>query len=139
MGNLSKNLSRHEFACNCGHCGFDTVDSQLITVLQEVTDSFDAYIRITGGNRCREHNYKLRELYESSGGKHGAKTACKSQHIHGRAADFQLYHNGSREQIDPSIVYSYLLNKYPDSFGLGLYSNRVHIDTRTSKAARWVV
>jgi len=79
MGDLSKNLSRHEMICFCG-CGFDTVDAKLVSALQGAADAFDAIIRITGGNRCREHNYKLRELYESSGGERGAKTACNSQH-----------------------------------------------------------
>jgi uncharacterized protein YcbK (DUF882 family) len=139
MGNLSKNLSRSEFVCSasCG-CGFDTVDSHLVKVLQDVTDAFDAYIIITGGNRCRRHNRKLREDYDSSDGKRGAKTACNSQHIHGRAADFKLFGVSDRKQIDPDIVYNYLLSSYPDSLGLGLYSNRVHVDTRTGAKARWV-
>jgi len=137
MGDLSKNLSRHEMACSDG-CGFDTADHQLVTVLQDVTDSFDAYIVITGGNRCREHNYKLRELYESSGGVRGAKTSCNSQHVFGRAADFKLLRVSDREQIDPHLVYGYLDAKYPDSLGIGLYSNRIHADTKTGKARRWV-
>jgi uncharacterized protein YcbK (DUF882 family) len=121
----------------CG-CGFDTVDSKLVDVLQDVTTAFDAYIIITGGNRCREHNYKLRELYESSDGKLGAKTACNSQHIHGRAADFKLFSVSDRKQIDPFLVQNYLISRYPDSIGIGLYSNRVHVDTRTGAKARWV-
>ena len=34
-------------------------------------------------------------------------------------------------------VYDYLDSKYVGSLGLGLYSNRVHIDTRSGNAARW--
>lgn len=136
MGNLSKNLSRHEFACSC-QCGFDTVDSQLVQILQDVTDKFNAYIVITGGNRCRKHNSNLRKLYESSNGVLGAKTACNSLHIYGRAADFKLYGTSKRNQINPRVIYEYLSNKTPDALGLGLYSNRVHVDTRTGKSARW--
>jgi uncharacterized protein YcbK (DUF882 family) len=109
-----------------------------VKVLQDVTDAFDAYIIITGGNRCRVHNRKLREDYDSSDGKRGAKTACNSQHIHARAADFKLYRVSDRKQIDPDLVYAYLIAKYPDSLGIGLYSNRVHVDTKTGKSARWV-
>jgi uncharacterized protein YcbK (DUF882 family) len=109
-----------------------------VKVLQDVTDAFDAYIIITGGNRCRVHNRKLREDYDSSDGKRGAKTACNSQHIHARAADFKLFSVSDRKQINPFLVQNYLISRYPDSLGIGLYSNRVHVDTRTGKSARWV-
>ena len=138
MGDLSKNLSRHEFVCSCG-CGFDTVDSRLVDVLQDVTDSFDAYIVITGGNRCKKHNDALRVDYELSNGKHGAKTAANSQHIYGRAADFKLYRVVDHKQIDPESVYDYLASNYPGALGIRLYSNRVHVDTRTGIPWRWPV
>jgi hypothetical protein len=35
-------------------------------------------------------------------------------------------------------VQNYLISRYPDSLGIGLYHNRVHVDTRTGKSARWV-
>lgn len=135
MGDLSKNISRHEMECPC--CDFDTVDSQLVTLLQDVTDHFDAYIIITGGNRCKKHNDQLRVDYELSDGKHGAKTAANSQHIYGRAADFKLYRVTDRQQVNPTLIYDYLNDKYPNSLGLGLYRNRVHVDTKTGESRRW--
>ena len=44
MGDLSENFSRHEFACKCG-CGNDTVDAELIRVLQSVRARFGKPIR----------------------------------------------------------------------------------------------
>ena len=71
MGDISKNLSRWEFACGCG-CGFDTADYALVNVLQSCVNYFehkykrDIRIDITGPNRCREYNDSLRALFVSS-------------------------------------------------------------------------
>ena len=121
MGDLSKNLSRYEMKCAC--CDFDTVDFDLVKVLQDCVDHFSngvpAYIHISGGNRCEAHNTTIE----------GA--AKNSQHIYGRAADFKLIRVESRQQIDPVIIYNYLCDKYSGKYGVGLYSNRCHVDTRT--------
>jgi len=138
MGDLSKNLSRWEMTCRC-KCGFNTVDHALVEILQDAADHFKSSLAISGGNRCRCHNDKLREDHESSGGKRGANTAEHSQHIYGRAADFRLSRVSDGERIDPYVIYGYLDAKHPDSLGIGLYSNRVHVDTKTGKARRWVV
>lgn len=131
MGDLTRNLSRKEFECNCG-CGFDTVDYELVLVLQNAIFYFENYFKkkvivlITGGNRCKKHNI-------AQGG------APKSKHIDGKAADhkfFTVSEDGRKEQIDPEVVYSYYDNKYPDKYGLGKYENRTHIDSRARKA-RW--
>ena len=125
MGNLTKNLSRSEFACKCG-CGFDTADVELVTVLQECVDYFgdNVRIQITGPNRCVEHN-------ASVGG------ASNSQHIYARAADFKLFYRDTGEQIEPDLVAGYFEEKYSDRFGIGRYTNRTHLDTRTNGPARW--
>ncbi len=131
MGNLTKNLSRSEFACRCG-CGFDTVDIELAPAIQDSADHFSAVdlvdirIDITGPNRCARHN-------EEVGG------AINSQHIYGRAADFKLFHRGTGEQVAPDRVADYLESKHPGRFGIGRYSNRTHFDTRTNGPARWDV
>ena len=135
MGDLEKNLSRIEMCCEC--CDFDTVDHQLVTVLQDAADHFQAFIKITGGNRCKKHNDSLRVDYELSSGRHGAKTAENSQHLYGRAADFKLYSVSDHQQIDPGIVYDYIGSIYAGALGIGLYSNYVHVDTRTGNARRW--
>jgi uncharacterized protein YcbK (DUF882 family) len=110
-GDLSKNLSRHEFACKCG-CGFDTVDVETLTVIQDACDHFDCRVLITSGCRCVEHNKKV-------GGAKGSK------HLQGRAADCKF------SKVEPAAVYHYLTTKYPERYGFGLYPTFVHIDTRS--------
>ena len=116
MGDISKNFSRYEFTCK-DKCGFDTVDVELIPVLQDVRDHFNAAILITSGCRCKRYNTAI----------HGAK---KSKHMEGRAADIQV------AGISPSEVQAYLISKYKGRFGIGAYSNFTHIDTRRGPA-RW--
>lgn len=129
MGDLTKNLSRHEFACECG-CGFDTVDIALPGILQHTADHFAAEdeinvrIDITGPNRCKSHNAEV-------GG------ADNSQHVYARAADFKLFNRYTGEQIDPDRVADFIDEQYPNSLGLGRYTNRTHVDTRTNGPARW--
>ena len=42
---MSKYFSRSEFSCNCG-CGFDTVDFELIQMLDGLRENFDKPIHI---------------------------------------------------------------------------------------------
>jgi uncharacterized protein YcbK (DUF882 family) len=114
---LSNNFSRAEFKCRCGKCDYDTVDAELIEVLQSLRDYMGLSIVITSGNRCPEHN-------ENIGG------SKSSYHIRGRAADIQI------KGVSPSVVQGYLKTAYPDKFGIGCYSSFTHIDTRTNKG-RW--
>lgn len=129
MGDLTKNLSRHEFACKCG-CGFDTVDFELAHTIQEsayyftAVDGINVMIQITGPNRCVKHN-------ADEGG------ADDSQHIYGRAADYKLFNRVTGKQIDPDRVADYLEKNHSGSFGVGRYNNRTHLDTRTNGPARW--
>ncbi len=128
MGDLSPNLSRYEMACECG-CGFDTVDIELVVVLQGLCDflfgdmGWKPVLIITGPNRCRMHNSKT------------PGASPNSQHVYARAADFKIKVHG--EFVDPKRIYNYLHALYPNQYGIGLYNNRVHIDTRTGPPARW--
>ena len=73
MGDLSKNFSRHEFACKCG-CGADEVSPKLIETLQTLRTLTNSPITITSGRRCQSHNATV-------GG------VANSQHVIGNAAD----------------------------------------------------
>lgn len=117
MGDLSKNLSRSEFKCNCGKCDYDTVDHELVNVIQDIREFFNRSVHITSGNRCPAYNEKI------GGAKH-------SYHPRGRAADIQV------KGVPAETVNGYLINKYPDQYGIGRYDSFVHLDTR-SKKARW--
>lgn len=138
MGNLSTNLSRHEFACKCD-CGMDTVDYALVMVLQQTVDYFErelefrVRITITSGNRCLDHNEAVQKKYNPSYIPYTSKT----KHLLSKAADFQLhYFDNGWKLIDPEDIYAYLDTEYSDTFGLGLYNNRIHLDVRKFKG-RW--
>jgi len=117
MFKLSENLTRNEFKCNCGKCDYDTVDAELVVVVQGLRDHFNAPVKVTSGNRCPDYNIKVG----------GAKN---SYHPRGRAADVQV------AGVMPDDVYAYLVTKYPDQYGIGKYHSFTHIDTR-STMARW--
>lgn len=116
MGNISKHFSRSEFACK-DNCGFDTVDAELITILEDLREKFDRPVRINSSCRCAKDNARVG----------GAKN---SQHLTGRAADITV------DDTSPMGVYSYLTMNYPERFGIGRYNSFTHIDSRSNKA-RW--
>ncbi len=118
MGDLSKDFSRKEFKCKCG-CTFDTVDAELLKVLQEdVRDYYNKKVTILSGCRCFMYNM------------HTLGAARGSQHVEGKASDFTV------EGVAPLAVYTHLNKKYPGKYGIGLYHNRVHFDSREEEA-RW--
>lgn len=135
MGDLTRNLSRSEFACRCG-CGFDTVDIELPAAIQLAASHFlvssradKVVVNITGPNRCTEKNAK-------EGG------ASRSQHLFGRAADhnIELVFGDSKARVPTDELADFYEKKLkPDGWGVGRYDNgRVHLDTRTG-CARWDV
>ena len=117
MGDLSESFSRSEFICKCG-CERDTVDSELVWILQEIRDHFLASVSVNSGHRCPTYNKKVG----------GSKN---SQHLYGRAADIVV--NG----VSASKVQDWFLDAYPFQYGMGVYENFTHIDTRSGPPARW--
>lgn len=113
---ISKYFQRKEFACKCG-CGQDTVDAELLKILEDVRKHFGKPIIINSGNRCPSHNKKV-------GG------AANSIHMTGKAADIVV------KGVSPDIVHLYLDRKYPNQYGLGKYKTFTHIDSRSTKS-RW--
>lgn len=118
-------FQRKEFECQCG-CGFDTVDYELVRILDDVRAYFNKPVTITGGNRCYRHNEVIQKKYNPD----YVAGSSRSKHLDARAADFTV------KDTAPQLVYNYLHAKYPDTYGLGLYHNRVHVDSRFEKA-RW--
>lgn len=126
MGDLTKNISRHELMCKCGKCDFQTGDFETIMIVQECCDHFaeklgvdKVSVSINSAHRCFEHNRS--DAVGSSDG---------SQHPRGNAIDFKIRGVSAKEQ------YEYLAAKYPDKYGIGCYSNFTHVDSRRYKA-RW--
>jgi len=129
VGDLTTNISRHELACGCG-CGFQSMDWETIEVVQDVCDHFadnlgveKVVLTITSAARCYEYNRK-----PASEGGPGSND--NSQHPKACAIDLQI------AGVSPQEVYEYLDQKYPNTFGIGLYKTFVHIDTRPYRA-RW--
>lgn len=120
MGDLSKNFSRIEFECNCKQCGFDTVDVELLKILQWLREVTGKVIYITSACRCPVHN-------ANEGG------SIHSQHLYGRAADIVVGNMGAKE------VHDILDKNFAEYVSLGLYEemNFVHVDTRTNGGKRW--
>ena len=114
MGDISKDFDRKDFGCKCDYedCVDIAVDAELLKVLQDVRDHFNAPLNINCSYRCEKHNADV-------GG------ATKSQHLLGTAADIWV------KGIHPHKVYAYLDEKYPDKYGLGKYSTFTHIDVRS--------
>lgn len=110
-----KHFKKDEFKCKC--CGVSIVDVELGDVLDDVRENFNAPTIITSGYRCAKHNKEV-------GG------ALNSQHMQGIASDIQV------KGFTPKQVHTYLTEKYPNKYGIGLYKNWVHIDVRETKA-RW--
>lgn len=138
MGDLSPNLSRHEFACRC-ECGFDTVDILLVEILQDAADHFaellDTSVRIDvlSGSRCPYHNETVQIAADSD----YPLYTSKSEHLNARAGDFKLVIRHSGEQIAALLIHDYLCKRHPNKFGFGLYDDRNHADSRTNGPARW--
>ena len=116
MTQLSKNFTRTEFSCNCG-CGYDTVDAELLEVLQDIREHFAHPVKINSACRCWKHNEKI----------NGSKN---SRHLFARAADIRV------EFVPPKTIQQYLKEKYPNKYGIGSYPTFTHIDTRENQA-RW--
>jgi len=115
MGDLSDNFSRWEFACKCG-CGYDTVDFELLNILEAIREHFDAPIHINSASRCLRHNMAVRG-------------STSSLHLISRAADIVV--DGV-----PAYVVAELAEQMGVQ-GLGRYDEFTHIDTRSSGPARW--
>lgn len=124
MGDLTKNISRHEVACKCG-CGLDSIDFKTVIIVQSVCDFFAScldvskvYLSISSGSRC-----ELRNISE--------KGSRNSRHMKSRAIDFDIM------EVSPRDIQTYLLEKYSGKYGIGIYSSFTHFDTRSGFSARW--
>lgn len=113
---LSKHFERHEFACRCG-CGYDTVDTELIKILERIREYFSVVVTVNSGTRCEQHNRAV------GGGR-------MSQHLLGKAADITV------KDAPPNIVARFVERVCPDTGGVGRYKEFTHVDVRETKS-RW--
>jgi uncharacterized protein YcbK (DUF882 family) len=113
---LSTNFRVKEFACTDGSDPI-FIDSELVTVLQNIRTHFGKSVTITSAYRTPTKNKAV-----------GGQTY--SQHLYGRAADIKV--NG----VTPKKVAAYAETLLKNKGGIGTYSTFVHIDVRSTKA-RW--
>ena len=123
-----KVCSIYETACNCG-CGLNSVSQEVIDMFSDIKKAIgeNANIRITSACRCKNHNAEV------GGSKHSKHLPDKDGICH--AIDFTIIF----PILPLKFIYLYLLNKYPNSKGMGYYpfNNIIHIDDRPNKV-RWV-
>ena len=97
-------LTRDNMRCQCGICGFQTIDYELKAVIEDMMTQFgDKSFKVTSGCRCAKHNAKV-------GGE------PNSQHMQGNAADLAFENSHARED-----AWHYLNFKYGTKFGVGIY------------------
>ena len=134
MGDLRKNFNSEEFACRCG-CGlkFD-IDEALLDLLQYARNELGEPLEILSGCRCRAHNSNTVGAAENSW--HIPRDNLIGPPIL-YAADVSYADETKRTQVGILKLYCYL--SQGKAKGLGLYSNRCHADTRSTKrVARWI-
>lgn len=114
---LSANFKVSEFACKDSS---DTVfiSLGLVTVLQKIRDHFAKPVIINSAYRNDAYNKKV-------GG------ADYSQHKYGMAAD--IYIDG----VSPATIAAYVETIMPNTGGIGIYRDFVHVDVRAA-CARWI-
>ena len=110
MGDISRHFNRSEFACKCG-CGFDSIDSNLISNLDMMRERIGQPFKIHSGCRCEAYNKQV-------GGEDN------SAHTRGKAADVGM----------PGSVFRYVFLRM--AFGLfnriGVYPTFCHVDVDDS-------
>jgi hypothetical protein len=147
MGDLTKNLSRSEFACPCDYpeCNRVPIDFDLPPVIQDCVTHFEFHYRniwrdfkriavhINSGYRCEQHDRDIKgDDFDSD--------AKLSEHIFGGAADhwFEVvYKDGTRDRVPDDDVADYYELTYPGRYGIGRYVGWTHIDTARNNVARW--
>lgn len=122
MGDLTKNISRHELKCKCGKCNYQTLDYQTMMMVQGACDYFSdklgkpVTLMISSAHRCPAHNKKV-------------SVATKSYHLLGQALDHYI------KEVSREELYDYYCTRYPKKFGFALYLNTnptfVHADSRS--------
>jgi hypothetical protein len=136
MGDISKNLSRWEFACHCG-CGLADPHPVLCQGIQFIVDETGASgVTVTSGSRCDRHNSDL--VVKVSAGKNSRHKKTEELGNYTAAADCVYRGAKLSTVLDVSLNFPSFANG-----GIGIYvdnrqdkCNRIHHDVRRG-LARW--
>lgn len=112
MGDLTKNFSKTEFRCKCG-CSQDSIDSDLVIILQAVRESVGSAIVISSGVRCDNYNAEVNGVPESS-------------HVFGTAVDIVCESSKLRFAIIAASVAAGIKR-------IGIADRFIHLDTSLNK------
>lgn len=120
MGDMTKNFSRAEFACQCG-CGSDNISPALVVLLQEVRDDIGQSMKITSGVRCRQYNASIGGVDDSA---HVPADLGLGEKAH--ASDIAIPNSRYRYTIMPAL--------YRAGFKrIGIGKGFIHVDIDTRK------
>ena len=124
MGDLTKNFSRHEFACK-DNCGYDNINPRVVYMAQVIRDALGEPISINSGCRCAKRNAAVGGVKDS-------------YHTTGQAAD--LYTNVGSARLFEVIARLFAAGKLNDLQYCKRYikKNFVHIDCGKRRNRRFV-
>lgn len=125
MGDLTKNFSRHEFACKCG-CGFADIKPEVAEMCQIIRDAAGVPVSINSGCRCQAHNKKVGGVPNSF---HTSGHAADLHSQLGGAKMYQLIHGLYNMGMLPNLEYC---KYYPAK-------NFVHIDCGKKRYNRFAI
>lgn len=131
MGDLTKNISRHELKCKCCNCEFTILDhEQIIEIVQSACDYFaEKYnvervkLIITSAARCNAHNKAI-----------GSND--NSMHTRACAIDHKIFLPDGSQITTQEVADYYDEHVSMGDMGIGVYDTFTHIDDRSEKA-RW--
>ena len=115
VNNFAFDYDRYQ--CRCQTCDPVEPPDMLVVLAELIFEEFQKAPYISSGYRCAAYNAQI------GGSKH-------SYHTRNKAIDFVV------PQVPALYVYTFLNDRFPDQFGLGLYNSHVHLDIRTDRA-RW--
>lgn len=113
---IQPNFKVSEFACKDGSDPV-FISPKLAELLQTIRNHYGKAVNINSGYRTASYNKKV-------GG------ATYSQHLYGTAADIRI------TGVRPKDLAAYIETLMPNTGGIGIYSNFVHVDVRENKS-RW--
>ena len=127
MGNVTRDLSRWEWACRCG-CGFDDLHPVAVVGLQDIRTIARVPLIISSGCRCFEHN----------AAEDGAEFSFHLPQANGYSWAVDWTIPGAK--LFEMVGYSARVQRFFDG-GTGIYLDGkkvwIHNDTRATGPARW--